>query len=92
MDEDVAIAHENGLMDEKPTSIDRLHGLVNKLETDNSLSLSTSEKTLENGFHNGHVTENDIYSLESASEVTDPEFNRTINSEDENSWYGLMKH
>ncbi|XP_066928628.1 uncharacterized protein [Clytia hemisphaerica] len=88
MDEDVAIPHENGLMenDEKPTSINRLLGLVNKLETENSLSSSNSEKTLENGFHNGHTTENDICSLENASEVTDPEFNRTINSEDENSW------
>lgn len=94
MDEDVTISQGNGIAaenDEKPTNVNRLHNIVNKLEEDNDLpspknSEKTFEETVTNGnLQNGYHVNGGIYSLENTSDVLDEDFDMTI-TDSEDSW------
>lgn len=67
--------------DEKPTNVEALQNIVNKLEESNNLpSIKSSERAVSNG----QTSTDDIYSLENTSGVLDEDFNFTVDSED--SW------
>lgn len=84
MDEDVAISRENGIADkdEKPEQQVLAEKTLDTFSSQENAKNGDSENGLEN--QNEHRNENDEYSLEGTSDVTDAEFNMTVDSED--SW------